>query len=91
MVPHVWLLLLLLLLLLGSVLAGACGFDFRSAFVDDGLVFGVRGGVAAVECVVEGSAEGFSCAVDTRCCCLEVCHRALLVQIVTSAVWNRAV
>ena len=61
MIPHVW--LLLLLLLLSGVLAGACGFDFRSAFVDDGLVFGVRGGVAAVECVVERSAEGFSCAL----------------------------
>jgi hypothetical protein len=51
------------LLLLVCVLAGACGFDLRAAFIDDGLVLCVGGGVAAVECVVESSAEGFSCAL----------------------------
>lgn len=54
LVCHMWLLLLV------CVLAGACGFDFRSAFVDYGLVFCVGGGVATVECVVECSTEGFS-------------------------------
>jgi hypothetical protein len=63
LVCHVRLLMLLMLLLLVCVLAGACGFDLRAALVDNGLVLRVGGGVAAVECVVERSAEGFSCAL----------------------------
>jgi hypothetical protein len=85
LVRHMWLLLLV------CVLAGACGFDFRSAFVDYGLVFCVGGGVATVECVVECSTEGFSRAVDTCCRRFEVCHCALLVQIMTRSVWDRTV
>jgi hypothetical protein len=81
----------LLLLLLVCVLTGACGLDLRTAFVDDGLVLCVGGGVSAIECVVECSAKGFSCAVDTCCCRFEVCHCALLVQIMTGSVWDRAV
>lgn len=34
--------------------------DLRASGVDDGLVLRVRGGVAAVECVVECAAEGFA-------------------------------
>jgi hypothetical protein len=54
----------LLLLLVVLRLAGARGFDFSPAFVDHGLVFCVGGWVAPVEGVVEGSAEGFACALE---------------------------
>jgi hypothetical protein len=57
LVPH----LLLLMCLLLCVLPRACGFDFRTTFIDDGLVLCVGGGVAAVEGIVECTAEGFSC------------------------------
>jgi hypothetical protein len=76
------------LLLLVCVLTGACGLDFRTAFIDDGLVFRVGGWVSAIERVVECSAEGFSCAVNTCCCCFKVCHCTLLVQVVTGSVWD---
>jgi hypothetical protein len=55
------LLYLLLMCLLLCVLPCACDFDLRAAFFDDGLVLCVSGGVAAVEGIVECSAEGFSC------------------------------
>jgi hypothetical protein len=66
LVAHLLLLLMrlvLLVCLLLSQLPCACGFDLSAPFVDDGLVFCVRGGVAAVKGVVECSAEGFSCAL----------------------------
>lgn len=51
--------------------------DFGAAEINGGLVFGVDVGCglheAAVDRGVEGSAEGFSCAVDSGCCGFEVC------------------
>lgn len=57
------LLLVLVLLRLTCILPRARSFDFRAPFFDDGLVFCVGGGVAAVERVVECTSEGFSCAL----------------------------
>ena len=64
------------LLLLVCVLAGACGFDFRSAFVDYGLVFCVGGGVAAVEGIIERSAKGFSSTLGLVLMCFPQCNEA---------------
>ena len=68
------------------VLSRARSFDFSTPLFDNGLVLCVRGWVAPVQGVVDGSAEGFSCAVDTGGGGFEVRQGALFGEGVAGAI-----